>query len=77
MANDAQPANPLPVNPKLPGWQQLSPEQQRIEARKMEIYAAMVDHLDHNIGRVVDYLHQSGQYDNTFQRRCSGSKQHG
>ncbi|TPG79581.1 arylsulfatase [Pseudomonas arsenicoxydans] len=66
MANGAQPANPLPVNPKLPGWQQLSPEQQRIEARKMEIYAAMVDNLDHNIGRVVDYLRQSGQYDNTL-----------
>ncbi|MDR7283140.1 arylsulfatase [Pseudomonas corrugata] len=66
MANDAQPANPLPVNPKLPGWQQLSPEQQRIEARKMEIYAAMVDNLDHNIGRVVDYLRRSVQYDNTL-----------
>jgi arylsulfatase len=66
MANDAQPANPLPVNPKLPGWQQLSPQQQRTEARKMEIYAAMVDNLDHNIGRVVDYLRQSGQYDNTL-----------
>jgi arylsulfatase len=66
MANDAQPAHTLPVNPKLPGWQQLSPEQQRIEARKMEIYAAMVDNLDHNIGRVVDYLRRSGQYDNTL-----------
>lgn len=66
MASDAQPANPLPVNPKLPGWQQLSPEQQRIEARKMEIYAAMVDNLDHNISRVVDYLRKSGQYDNTL-----------
>ncbi|MBV6823240.1 arylsulfatase [Pseudomonas sp. PD9R] len=66
MANDAEPANPLPVNPKLPGWAQLSPEQQRIEARKMEIYAAMVDNLDHNIGRLIDYLRQSGQYDNTL-----------
>jgi arylsulfatase len=66
MASDAQPANPLPVNPKLPGWQQLSPEQQRIEARKMEIYAAMVDNLDHNIGRLLDYLRKSGQYDNTL-----------
>lgn len=66
MAKDAQPAKPLPVNPKLPGWEQLSPEQQRVEARKMEIYAAMVDNLDHNIGRLVDYLRQSGQYDNTL-----------
>ena len=32
----------------------------------MEIYAAMVDNLDHNIGRLVDYLRQSGQYDNTL-----------
>jgi arylsulfatase len=66
MANDAQPAKPLAVNPKLPGWAQLSPEQQRTEARKMEIYAAMVDNLDHNIGRVIDYLRASGQYDNTL-----------
>jgi arylsulfatase len=66
MASDAQPAKPLPVNPKLPGWAQLSPEQQRVEARKMEIYAAMVDNLDHNIGRLIDYLRQSGQYDNTL-----------
>jgi arylsulfatase len=66
MAGDARPANPLPVNPKLPGWEQLSPEQQQVEARKMEIYAAMVDNLDHNIGRLVDYLRQSGQYDNTL-----------
>ncbi|WP_433771616.1 arylsulfatase [Pseudomonas putida] len=66
IAQDARPATPLAVNPTLPGWQQLSPEQQRIEARKMEIYAAMVDNLDHNIGRVLDYLRKSGQYDNTL-----------
>ncbi|WP_433739896.1 arylsulfatase [Pseudomonas putida] len=66
IAKDAQPATPLAVNPTLPGWQQLSPEQQRVEARKMEIYAAMVDNLDHNIGRVLDYLRKSGQYDNTL-----------
>ncbi|MCF4998181.1 sulfatase-like hydrolase/transferase [Pseudomonas syringae] len=59
-------AQPLAVNPKLPGWEQLSPEQQRTEARKMEIYAAMVDNLDNNIGRLIDYLRASGQYDNTL-----------
>jgi arylsulfatase len=32
----------------------------------MEIYAAMVDNLDHNVGRLIDYLRQSGQYDNTL-----------
>jgi arylsulfatase A-like enzyme len=66
MANDAHPAQPLPANPRLPGWEQLSPEQKRVESRKMEIYAAMVDNLDHNIGRLIDHLRQSGQYDNTL-----------
>ncbi|AYC32341.1 arylsulfatase [Pseudomonas cavernae] len=66
LAADFQPAQPLPANPKLPQWEQLSPEQQKLEARKMEIYAAMVDNLDHNIGRLLDYLRKSGQYDNTL-----------
>ncbi|MFI8643360.1 sulfatase-like hydrolase/transferase [Pseudomonas iridis] len=52
--------------PKLPGWDQLTAEQQQFEARKMEIYAAMVDNLDHNIGRLIKYLRESGQYDNTL-----------
>lgn len=59
-------ARPIPANPHLPGWEQLTPEQQQAEARKMEIYAAMVDNLDHNIGRLLDYLRESGQYDNTL-----------
>lgn len=66
LAADAHPAQPLPVNPKLPGWEQLSPEQRKVAARKMEIYAAMVDNLDDNIGRLLDYLRKSGQYDNTL-----------
>ena len=32
----------------------------------MEIYAAMVNCLDDNIGRLLDYLRQSRQYENTF-----------
>lgn len=59
-------AQRLPVTPNLPGWEQLSAEQRRVEARKMEIYAAMVGNLDHNIGRLIDYLKSSGQYDNTL-----------
>ena len=61
-----QAAAPLPVTPLLPGWQQLNAQQRQVEARKMEIYAAMVDNLDHNVGRLLDYLRQSGQLDNTL-----------
>ena len=49
-----------------PAWEDLSPDEQRIEARKMEIYAAMVSDLDTYIGRFFDYLRAIGEFDNTF-----------
>jgi arylsulfatase A-like enzyme len=53
------------IHPKGPTWSGLKPEQRRTEARKMEIYAAMVDRLDQQIGEMIDYLKKSGQYENT------------
>lgn len=50
----------------LPKWEGLTPEQRKFEARRMEIYAAMVDNLDHNIGRLIEHLKKTGQYDNTL-----------
>ncbi|MGP3789723.1 arylsulfatase [Pseudomonas sp. B392_1p] len=55
-----------PLATALPTWEQLSDEQRQREARSMEIYAAMVDNMDHHIGRVVDYLRDTGELDNTF-----------
>ncbi len=46
-------------------WTDLTPEQKRIESRTMEAYAAMVDRLDQNVGRLVAELKKRGQYDNT------------
>src|SRR5690606_13193862 len=40
-------------------------EQQKREARMMEIYAAMVSDLDRYVGKVVDYLKAIGEFDNT------------
>jgi arylsulfatase len=34
-------------------------------ARKMEIYAAMVEYMDAEIGRLTDYLKETGQFENT------------
>lgn len=47
-------------------WASLSPEERAIEARKMEVYAAMVDRLDQNVGRVVAALKAQGRYDDTI-----------
>jgi arylsulfatase len=49
-----------------PAWEDLDAEQKRIAAKSMEIYAAMVDDLDREVGRVVDYLKASGRFDDTI-----------
>lgn len=47
-------------------WDKLDDSQRQASARAMEVYAAMVERMDWNIGRVVEYLRQQGQLDNTF-----------
>jgi arylsulfatase len=61
------PANAMlpPRNSSIKPWTQLSAEEKKIESRKMELYAAMVDNLDYQIGQVIQYLKASGQLDNT------------
>ena len=53
------------INRPLP-WQELTDEQQRFQATKMAIHAAMVDRMDQEIGRVVKQLRSMGELDNTF-----------
>lgn len=55
--------------PRLPwekAWDALTPRQQRVEARKMEVYAAMIHDLDEYVGTVIDYLRSRGDYDDTI-----------
>ncbi len=46
-------------------WSSLSPEQQQRETRAQEIYAGMVEYLDQSVGRLISYLEESGQLENT------------
>jgi arylsulfatase len=46
-------------------WAELTAEQKARASRRMEVYAAMVDRLDWNVGRVVQTLKDSGELDNT------------
>ena len=50
----------------VPAWNTLSPEEQEEEAYLMAVYAAMVDRLDQNIGRLMAYLEGSGAAENTL-----------
>ncbi|MEN0061411.1 MAG: sulfatase-like hydrolase/transferase [Myxococcota bacterium] len=47
-------------------WGTLSANERDIEATRMEVYAAMVDRMDQNIGRIITKLQQLGVYDNTL-----------
>jgi arylsulfatase len=57
----------LTARPKeIPAWDSLSPERKQVYARMMEVYAATLAHSDHQIGRVIDALRETGQLDNTL-----------
>jgi arylsulfatase len=49
----------------VPTWDALSREQRKLEERRMEIYAAMVENTDFHIGRLLEYLEESGHLDDT------------
>ena len=51
---------------QLPDWNALSPEEKKFNARRMQSYAGMADNMDHNIGKLLDYLKESGELDNTL-----------
>jgi len=63
---DAHAAQAQPESKIFPAWDALSPEERRYEARRMEVYAAMVHNMDRNIGKVLQHLRDIGEYDNTM-----------
>lgn len=52
--------------PTFKAWESLSSAEKTEEARKMEVYAAMIDRMDQNIGRIIDKLKETGKYGNTI-----------
>jgi len=44
----------------------LAPASRAILGKKMELYAGMVENMDHHVGRLIDYLKKIGEYDNTI-----------
>ena len=55
----------------IPAWNSLSEKDRQWEADRMEVFAAMVDLLDQNVGRLVDFLKKKGLYDDTLILFCS------
>ncbi|MCP4700428.1 MAG: sulfatase-like hydrolase/transferase [Gammaproteobacteria bacterium] len=61
------PANAqLPPRPEdLRAWNSLTAEDRAEQASRMAVYAAMIEMLDNSVGRLVQHLKDSGDYDNT------------
>src|SRR3954465_8734175 len=49
-----------------PPWGSRTDEEKRVCARMAEVYAGFLSHADDQLGRLLDYLEQSGQLDNTL-----------
>lgn len=47
-------------------WESMTEEERKYSAKTMEIYSAMVENMDYNIEKVLDYLERKGQLDDTF-----------
>lgn len=53
-------------SPNIPAWETLDADTRRLYAHYMEVYAAMVDNIDQNVGRLADFLRDAGVLDNTI-----------
>ena len=52
--------------PEIPAWDSLTDDERTLYARQMEVFAAQLEHVDHQIGRVLDCLERVGELDNTL-----------
>jgi len=47
-------------------WASLTDDEKKLFSRMAEVYAGFVSHADHQLGRMLDYLEESGQLENTL-----------
>ena len=50
----------------IPSWDSLPDDQKKFEARRMEVYAAMIANIDHQLGRLFGHLKETDQWNNTL-----------
>jgi arylsulfatase len=61
------PGTRLPASdPRAPSWDDTDPANRALYARHMEAYAAMLDNADQNVGRLVAFLAELGELENTI-----------
>jgi len=70
------PINPMsegkcPENDLVRPWNTLSADETKLFARMAEVFAAYSEYTDVQVGRLIDYLEESGQLDNTLILYCA------
>ena len=55
-----------PRHPMLPPWNTLSADEKALQVRGMEVYAGLVANMDYHVGRMMNFLTDIGEYDNTI-----------
>jgi arylsulfatase A-like enzyme len=51
---------------ELPAWKSLNADEKKLYARQMEVFAAQMEHVDYQIGRIIATLDRIGELDNTL-----------
>jgi arylsulfatase len=70
------PLNPMPDEAANPAdavrpWDSLSAEEKKLFSRMAEVYAGFSEYTDAQVGRLIEYLEESGQLDNTIVFYCA------
>ena len=73
---ELSPMNPMPEGTfseldMVRPWDSLSADEKKLFSRMAEVYAGFSEYTDHQVGRIVDYLQESGQLDNTLVFYCA------
>lgn len=58
--------SPMIEMPTTPGWDTLTSGQKRYQAKRMAVYAGMIEAMDFHIGRLIAHLKAIGEYENTI-----------
>jgi arylsulfatase len=66
MESHTDPDRPMNELDTTRPWDTLSADEKRLFSRMAEVYAGFLAHADHHVGRLLDYLEETGQLDNTL-----------
>jgi arylsulfatase A-like enzyme len=73
---DLTPLNPMPEGrftetDAVRPWDSLSADEKKLFCRMAEVYAGFSEYTDMRVGRIIEYLEESGQLDNTLIFYCA------